>query len=276
MHPRLHARLRAPGDTEQLDAVAQFVGEGDVERADPADAFDVHRREADGLAKGKGGQDGELVGGVGAVHVGRRVGFRVAERLGLGQHVRELAPLLAHGGEDVVAGAVEDAGDPADAVGRQALAQRLDDGNAAGNGRLEREGGGARQGGAVQGDQRLVGGDDGAAGSEGGGDKGAGRTFRAADQLHHGIDAGEGGEVLRVFGPVQAMEVQATVAGAVARADGGGRDGLASAGGDEAGVVVQQAEHAGADGAKAGDGDAHLTPRPPLPHPHSPPHPGTP
>jgi hypothetical protein len=101
--------------------------------------------------------------GVDAIDVGRRVGLRVAERLGFGEHVGEVALLLAHGGEDVVAGAVQDAGDAGDAIGGQTLPQGLDHGNAAGDGGLEGQRGGAWQGGAVDRDQRLVGGDDGAA-----------------------------------------------------------------------------------------------------------------
>src|SRR3546814_4865870 len=41
--------------------------------------------------------------------------------------------VAGHAGQDVVAGAVEDAVDAVDAVGGEALAQALDDGNAAGH-----------------------------------------------------------------------------------------------------------------------------------------------
>jgi hypothetical protein len=69
-----------------------------------------------------------------------------------------------HAGEDVIAGAVEDAIDPADTAAAQALAQGLDDRDAAGNRRLEIERRAVflRQLGerdAVLGEQSLVGGD---------------------------------------------------------------------------------------------------------------------
>ena len=72
--------------------------------------------------------------------------------------------LVAHLGEDEVGGAVDDAGDPLDAVGGEALAQRLDDRDAAGHRRLEGDHHALLlRGGedlvAVHGEQRLVGGD---------------------------------------------------------------------------------------------------------------------
>ena len=106
-------------DAEQLDAVAELVGEGDVERGDAADALDMHRLERNRPAEGERREDRQLVRGVDAVDVEGRVGFRVAELLRVGQHFGELAPALAHDGQDVVAGAVEDAGDADDAVRRQ-------------------------------------------------------------------------------------------------------------------------------------------------------------
>src|SRR3546814_14033568 len=65
---------------------------------------------------------------------------------------------------DVVAGAVEDAVDAVDAVGGEALAQALDDGNAAGHRGLVADGSAAALGqrgkrGAVVREQRLFGGD---------------------------------------------------------------------------------------------------------------------
>ena len=47
------------------------------------------------------------------------VGLGIAQALGLFQHDAEVQALLAHLGEDEIGGAVDDAGDPLDAVGRQ-------------------------------------------------------------------------------------------------------------------------------------------------------------
>ena len=88
--------------------------------------------------KGNGGHDGELVAGVVAFHVKGRVGFGVAQCLRFFQHVGKVGTLLAHFAEDEVGRAVDDAGQPFDTVGRQAFAQRLDDGDAASYSRFER------------------------------------------------------------------------------------------------------------------------------------------
>ena len=75
--------------------------------------------------------------GVDAFDVEGRIGLRVAQALRVFQHLIEPGTLFAHLGQDEVAGAVDDAGDPLDAVGGQAFAQRLDDRDAAGHGGLE-------------------------------------------------------------------------------------------------------------------------------------------
>ena len=117
------------------------------------------------VPKARRRQDGELVRGVEAADVEGRIGFRVAQRLRLGQHLGERAVLVRHRRQDEIAGAVEDAVDAPHLVGGERLAQRLDDGNAAGDRRLEVERDalllgelGERH--AVLGEQRLVGGDD--------------------------------------------------------------------------------------------------------------------
>ena len=121
--------------------------------------------EIDLGAEGRAGQHRELVRGIDAVDVEARIGLGVARGLRLGQHDVEVAPGLAHRRQDVVAGAVEDAVEALHAVADQALAQRLDDRDAARDRRLEGEDalpllGRRRELGAVQRQQRLVGGDD--------------------------------------------------------------------------------------------------------------------
>ncbi len=156
---------RAPGDAEQLDAVAELLGVADVFARQLGDAFGVGLVELHRDAEGDRRHDGELVRGVDALDVEGRVGLGIAQPLRLLQRSVERQPLVAHLGQDEIGGAVDDAGDPFDAVGGQALAQRLDDRNAAGHRRLERDHHALflRRGEdlvAVQGEQRLVGGDD--------------------------------------------------------------------------------------------------------------------
>ena len=115
-------------------------------------------------AEGNRRQDADFVTGVDAFNVKRRVGFGVAFLLCNGQHVGERCAFAAHFGQDEVRRAVDDAGDPLDAVSDEAFAQRFDDRNATGNRRLERDdhalgAGSGEDFVAVQGKQRFVGGD---------------------------------------------------------------------------------------------------------------------
>jgi hypothetical protein len=57
----------------------------DVLGGDALDPLDLHRAEVDLRAEGDGGEQRELVGGVDAAHVERRVGLEIAQRLRLGE-----------------------------------------------------------------------------------------------------------------------------------------------------------------------------------------------
>ena len=137
MDPLLEAVLGPARDAQQLDPIAHLVGKGDVERRDVADALGMHGLEVGPAAERQRRQQGELVRRIDAVDVEARIGLGIAQTLRFGEHLVERAPALAHVGEDVVAGAVQDAVDPLDPVAGQALAQGLDDRDAAGHGGLE-------------------------------------------------------------------------------------------------------------------------------------------
>ncbi|MNS93113.1 hypothetical protein D3C72_1272690 [compost metagenome] len=165
---RVYAQLdtfgSAAGHTQVLDAVAQGLGIIHVSSGQLGDAFGVGLVELQRDAESDRSQDGQLVRGIDAFNVESRVGFGVTQRLGFGQHVREGAALLTHFGEDEVAGAVDDAGQPVDVVGRQAFADGLDHRDATGHGRFEGDDHALLAGLgedfiAVHGNQRLVGGD---------------------------------------------------------------------------------------------------------------------
>ena len=83
MHALLDAGLRALGDAEQLDAEAQLLRHGKIERRDGGDALHIDRIRVDFGAEGKAGQDGELMGRVEALDVEGRIGLRIAEPLGV-------------------------------------------------------------------------------------------------------------------------------------------------------------------------------------------------
>ena len=155
-------------------------------------------------AKRIGRQQRDLVRCVDAFDVEGRICFGIAQRLRLRQCFGKAQPLFAHLAQNEIGGAVDDARHPLDAVGREALAQRLDDGNAHGHRALIRHchavlAGGGKDFVAVRGQQRLVGRDHMLARADGGQHPfacGAG----AARHFHHHIHIGVRGHQHRVVG----------------------------------------------------------------------------
>ena len=121
MHAQLDAFRLALGDAEQLDAVAELLGVADVLARELRDAFDVGGLELHRDAEADRRHDRELVRGVHALDVESRIGFGITQPLRFLQHVVEARALVAHLRQDEIAGAVDDAGDPLDAVRGQAL-----------------------------------------------------------------------------------------------------------------------------------------------------------
>ena len=77
--------------------------------------------------------------GVKAADVKCRIGLRIAKPLSLAEADLERKMLGLHAREDVVAGAVEDAGDPLNRIAGQALPEGLDDGYSAADRRFEEQ-----------------------------------------------------------------------------------------------------------------------------------------
>jgi hypothetical protein len=178
-----------------------------------------------------------------AVDVERRVCLRVAELLRVCQHLGELAPALAHLRQDVIAGAVQDAGDAQDAVAGEPLTQGLDHRNAAGDRGLECQRDtaflrGGRERGAMHGQHCLVGGDDRLAGSNRSLDQGSGWTIGAADQLHDHINCGIRGERHGIFVPAQPGERHASIARTIAGRHGRYGDRPSGTCGHDVGIVA--------------------------------------
>ena len=239
MRPRL-------ADADEADAVAEGGGLRDVGGKDVADAADrdiVKRRLR---AEGDRGEDRQLVRGIDAVDVEAGIRLRISQRLCLGEHLGKVAALRLHLGQDEIAGAVEDAVDVADDVGRRTFAQALDDRDAAGHRRLELEWhagpfGLLCQFQPVMGEHRLVRGDEAAPGGKRVAGQRQRRTVRSADQFDHHIGLSMGGECGGVVDPVETRQIDAAILGPVA---GGYRDDLdraARAPGNQVAIGVQQA-----------------------------------
>ena len=164
MHAQLDAFGRPARDAQQLDAVTELLGVADIFLGQRGDTLGVDLVELHRDAEGDRRHDGELVRGVDALDVERRVRLGIAQALRLLQHRAEGEALVAHFGQDEVRCPVDDAGDPFDAVGGKAFAQGLDDRDAPGHRALERHHHahvlrGSENFVAVGREQRLVGGD---------------------------------------------------------------------------------------------------------------------
>ena len=119
---------------DELDAVAEFIGETDVRGRDFFDALDEDILRIDPKAVGERGEDDSLVGGIPAIDVQSGVGLGVAQFLGLGEDRCKIKSLASHARDDVVARAVENSVDGLEAVPNKGFAHGFDNGNATGHG----------------------------------------------------------------------------------------------------------------------------------------------
>jgi len=131
----IEGEIRWPtsGQATPANYAGFHVGAGDLRNALGEGPVELQRN-----TEGDRRQDSQLVRGIDAFHVETRVGLGVTQALRLGQHVGEVRTLVPHFGKNEIAGAIDDAGQPLDAVTGQAFANGLDDRNAAGDSGLER------------------------------------------------------------------------------------------------------------------------------------------
>ena len=85
----------ALGDAEQLDAIAEFVGRGEIGERDRLDAFDRNRVGVDLGAEGQRSENRHLVRGVEAADVEGRIGLGVAELLRSARQASNASPSLS-------------------------------------------------------------------------------------------------------------------------------------------------------------------------------------
>ena len=141
-----------------------------------------------------------------AINVKGRVGFGIAQRLGLAQDLPKVPSAVTHGGKYVIASAVQNAVDAGKAVAGQAFAHGLDNGDAPRHRRLEvqRHALGLRRTGqrrTVVGDQGFVGGHHILASGNGGFHRPFGRPGVATNQFDQDIDFIAAGHCHRIVVP---------------------------------------------------------------------------
>jgi hypothetical protein len=147
-------------------------------------------------AKSNGRHQGGFVRGIHAFDVESGVGLCITQCLGLLQHSVKRQAFVAHLRQNEVGRAIDDAGNPLDAVGGQALAQGFDDGNAPRHRCLESHDDALavrrfKNLCAMHRQQGFVGGDHVFARSNGGHDQLTGNAI-AADEFHHDVNIGVG------------------------------------------------------------------------------------
>ena len=201
--------------------------------------------------EGDRGEDGGLGRRVVALDVRGRVGFGVAQPGGLGERLRVVRAGRAHLRQDVVGGAVDDAHHALDLIAGHRPTQGSDDGDRAGDGRLEVQVGVRRVRGlgqlvGVLGEQRLVRGHHGLAVAQRLEQEGTWEVD-AAHELDDDVDVLARDERRRVRG--EQIWVQPAVFGQVADGDAAQGQGCPDAGSQRLGVLGHVADDLGSDGA---------------------------
>jgi len=224
----------------------------------------VHVVHGHGGLKSQRREDGQLVRGVVPFHVRRGIRLGVPHLLGLSQDLFERPSLVRHLGQHVVGSPVDDPHDRLDLVGDQGFLDGLDDGDAAGDGRLEIEPypvfpGQLDQLAAVLGDDVLVGRHHVLAPLQRPRDVAPGRldpAAGAADELDDDVDRrivqdlpGVGGDPFQSHGDAAGLR-------RIPHQDPADLDGAAGAVGKLLRVLCHDFDDAGTDGAEAHQPDA--------------------
>ena len=246
-------------DGEEFDGVAEAFGEGEIGEGDFLDAFDMNEVLGNPEAVGEGGEDDGFVGGVPTGDVEGGIGFGEAFVLGFLEGILVAEAGLGHAGEDVVAGAVDDAVDGDDVIADEAFLEDLNDGDATGDGGFEVDGHAAFLGEgeeflAAFGEQGFVAGDDDFFGAESGADEFV-SLGGATDEFNDDLDVGIGDEVAPVGGEAFGGDVDVAGAGEIADSDFFDLDISPGALGDEGAVAVEVFVDARSDVAETGETD---------------------
>src|ERR1700722_13189763 len=131
MHPLLDAVGSSFGDAQELNAKPKFIRGAQIGERNGRDSFDRNSPRVDLGAERQRGEDRKLMRSVETAYVKCRIGLCIAELLGLAEADLERKMFGLHPRQDVIAGAVEDAGNPLNRIASQALTEGLDDRDAA-------------------------------------------------------------------------------------------------------------------------------------------------
>ena len=99
-----------------LDFKAQLLSEANVGYGDMPDTFDKYGGEIERASESKGKQNGQFMGGVDTVDIKTRVRLGITQSLRLCQNLVKCGAISLHLTKNVVAGAVNDAKQPPQAI----------------------------------------------------------------------------------------------------------------------------------------------------------------
>ena len=192
-----------------------------------------------------------------AADVKRRIRFSIAEPLSFAETDFERQIFGLHAGENIVASAIENAGNALNHVSGQTLAQGLYDGYPASHRRFKIQPGAesfgeSRELETMRREHRLVGRDHRDAAREGGSHRVESDSISPADQFDENVDAGRGGKLRRACEITSFAEIDAAVALA-ARAIGDQRAFPASLYGEPGPPPLKKSNEAGPNHTEAGN-----------------------
>src|SRR5208282_1458917 len=261
MNPRLDRAAVFLGDRQQLDRVAELPRVRDIVLRDTRDAFGVDLLGFQQHSERKAYQQAELVCGIVAFDIQRGVRLGNAAALRIRQRTFELDAMLAHRGENRIAGTVDDPVDGALAIAGQSLAKRANNRDTAADARLEADGQSVTRGGledfrAMLGQQRLVARDDILARRERFQDQRA-RRLMAPEELDDNVDVGSFDQCRAVARDQLWRDAERAIGLEAAVGDSGQFQGPAEFARVLRCIAPQQLHHAAADGAASEQGNPY-------------------
>ena len=201
---------------------AKRLGLSDITGKDITNSDRFDRVKIEARAERQRSQNRQLVRGIDPVDIKRRVSFGIAKRLRIGEHRAKIARFGFHRGQDVIAGAVENAVDLYDLVGRCTFAKPFDHGNSTCNRSFIFECSACTlcslsQFKPMVSDHRLIGSDESAAVRDCAACKDERRAVAAADEFDDNIDIVACRQLRCVIDPIKTRQINPAITAAITR-----------------------------------------------------------
>ncbi len=137
MHPKLDAGRRASGNAQQFDTITQLLRITHIVTRQLADTLNMRFVKLHRNTKCQRRQNRQFVRSIDTLDIKRRIYLGITLFLRQLQGIRKTRPLIAHLGKDEIGRAIDNPGNPLNAVSRQPFAYRLDNRDTTTNRRLK-------------------------------------------------------------------------------------------------------------------------------------------